>query len=62
MKTPISAFITIFRAALLSRTTLALENAALRQQLTICQRNQKHPRLRIGDRAIWVVLRKLRSG
>jgi hypothetical protein len=37
MKTPISAFITILRAAFLSRTTLALENAALRRQLTIYQ-------------------------
>jgi hypothetical protein len=46
----------------LSRTTLALENAALREQLTIYQRNQKHPRLRIGNRASWVVLRRLWSG
>ena len=43
METMISGFIAVLRAALLSRTTLALENAALRQQLTIYQRNQKHP-------------------
>ena len=33
-----------------SRATLALENLTLRQQLTIYQRNQKHPRLHAGER------------
>ena len=41
--------------------TLALENAALRQQLTIYERDQKHPRLRTGDRVFWVLLRRLWS-
>lgn len=43
------------------RATLALENPASRQQLTIYQRNQKHPRLRTGDRVFWVFLLRLWS-
>jgi len=39
-----------------------LENAALRRQLTIYQGNQKHPRLRVGDRAFGVVLRRFWRG
>ncbi len=46
----LSGLLGFLRAALLIRTRLALENAALRQQLTIYQRNQKHRKLRIGDR------------
>jgi putative transposase len=62
METLLFAILSFIRAALRSRTILALENAALRQQLTIYQRNQKHPRLRIGDRAFWVLLRRAWSG
>lgn len=40
MKTLISALFTFLRAAFLTRTSLALENASLRQQLTIYQRGQ----------------------
>ena len=39
--------------------TLALENAALRQQLTIYPRTQKCLHLRGQDRLLWVVLRRL---
>ncbi len=62
METLLSALLSFVRAALRSRTTLALENAALRQQLTIYQRAQTRIRLRVGDRVFWVVLRKLWSG
>jgi len=55
------ALLALIRAALLSRTRLAIENAALRQQLTICQRGQKRIRLRPEDRVFWVVLRRLWS-
>jgi putative transposase len=58
----ISALIALLRTALRTKATLALENAALRQQLTIYQRAQKRVRLRAGDRAFWVLLRKLWSG
>ena len=61
METLISALITVLRTAFLSRTGLALENAALRQQLTIYQRTQKRGHLRCQDRIFWVVLRKIWS-
>jgi putative transposase len=61
MEALISALITVLRTAFLSRTGLALENAALRQQLTICQRTQKRGHLRCQDRIFWVVLRKIWS-
>ncbi len=62
MNTLILSLISALRSALQTRATLALENLALRQQLAIYQRNQKHPRLRIGDRVFWVVLRRIWSG
>jgi hypothetical protein len=62
MTTQTSAFLVTLRAALLTRTNLALENAALRQQLTIYQKSQKRTRLRIGDRTFGFVPRRLRSG
>ena len=61
MRTLISALIALVRAAFLTRNSLAPENAALRQQLTIYQRNQKHPRLGAGDRVFWVALRRIWS-
>jgi hypothetical protein len=42
--------------------TLALENAALRQQLTVYQRTQRRPRLRSHDRLFWILLRRLWPG
>ncbi len=59
MRTPLSALLDLVRAALMSRATLALENAALRQQLAVFLRAQKRARLSAGDRVFWVVLRKL---
>ena len=59
MGTLLSALLSILRAALLPRAALALENAALRQQLTIYQRTQKRARLGTGDRFFWVLLRRL---
>jgi len=62
METLLFAILSFIRAALRSRTPLALENAALRQQLTIYRRTQTRVRLRAEDRVFWVVLRKLWSG
>jgi len=62
METLLCALLAFLRAALTSRTSLALENAAPRQQLTIYPRDQKHPRLQPGDRIFWVLLRRLWSG
>jgi len=62
MGTLLSARFSFIRAALLAWTSLALENAALRRQLTICRRSQKRAQPRTGDRVFWVVLRRLWSG
>ena len=58
----LSALLRVARAALVPRAALALENAALRQQLTIYQRTQRRTRLRAGDRIFWVILRRLWPG
>jgi hypothetical protein len=62
MRTLIFSLISALRAAWRSRASLILENLALRQQLTIYQRDQRHPRLRPGDRVFWTLLRRLWSG
>jgi putative transposase len=59
MHTLIVALITCVRAALMSRAALALENAALRQQLAVYLRISKRTRLRTNDRVFWVILRRL---
>ena len=59
MRTLISALFAFLRAALMPRTTLALENAALRQQLAICLRTHNQARLRAEGRVFWVALRRL---
>jgi hypothetical protein len=41
---------------------LALENLALRQQLTVYRRTVARPRLRRGDRLFWVPLSRLWRG
>ncbi len=61
MGTLLFALANVLRAAVKTRTTLVLENAALRQQLTIYQRAQKRARLRTGDRVFWVLLHRLWS-
>ncbi len=50
------------RAFLSSRATLVAENMALRHQLGVLQRSGKRPRLRNGDRILWVWLSKLWTG
>ena len=54
----VRAIALILRGFCRSRTTLALENLALRQQLAVLRRSVKRPRLRPGDRAFWVLLRR----
>ncbi len=46
-------------AGLRSRSSLALENIALRHQLEVLQRNAKLPRLKHTDRALWTVLSRV---
>jgi putative transposase len=62
IRTTLSALLALVRAALMPRAGLALENAALRQQLAIYLRAQKRPRLRAEDRAFWIALHRLWSG
>ena len=47
------------RGVLSDKAEVALENLALRQQLSVLQRRAKRPRLRIRDRVFWVWLSKL---
>ena len=56
------AVLTYIRAFFVSRQRLALEAAALRQQLVVFKRKQPRPRLRRMDRLFWTTLRRLHSG
>ena len=46
-------------SGLRARQNLMLENAALRQQLGVLQRQVKRPRLTGSDRLFWVVLQRV---
>ena len=59
MLTLISALLALVRGLLKPKASLALENAALRQQLSVYVRQEKRPRLQPADRAFWLVLRKV---
>ena len=57
------ALLTYFIHALVrSQSGLAIENAALRQQLALFKEKSPKPRLRGADRASWVLLRRFWSG
>src|SRR3989449_10561606 len=56
------ALLGALRAALRTRTDLALENLALRQQLALLSRRSKRPRFGRLDRAFWVWLSNRWSG
>ena len=62
MSTILAAVFALVRSSLMSRAALALENAALRQQLAVLHRARKRPRLRTADRLFWVLLSRLWSG
>jgi hypothetical protein len=49
-------------STLRTRRALALENLALRHQLTVLQRTARRPPLRTADRLLWVLLSRLWSG
>lgn len=55
------AVVAYIRAFFVSRHTLALEVAALRQQLAVFKRKQPRPRLRRADRYFWTTLRRVYS-
>lgn len=56
------AIVAYIHAFLMPRHRLALEAAALRQQLAVFKRKQPRPRLRRADRLFWMALRLLYSG
>jgi putative transposase len=49
----------LLRSLYLPRSTLLLENAALRHQLSVLQRTAKRPRLKQLDRILWVWLSRI---
>ena len=51
--------VTLIRALASDRARLALENAVLRQQLNVLQRNAKRPRITDDDRLFWVLISRL---
>ena len=62
MLTVIKAVLSFLRALVVPKAALALEVAALRQQLGVLQRRSKRPKLTRTDKAFWVLLRKLWGG
>src|SRR5216684_1499955 len=62
MVTLTCAVIAYVRALLVPRHKLALEAAALRQQLAVLKRKQPRPKLHRLDRLFWIALRHLWSG
>jgi hypothetical protein len=57
----VDAFLVMVRAAFVSRTQLAVENLALRQQLAVLRRSVKRPRVRRRDRLFWSWLSRVWS-
>src|SRR5260370_37395390 len=53
------AVVSYLRTFFLSRHKLALEVAALRQQLAVLKRKYPRPRLHRPDRLFWIVLRRI---
>src|SRR6476661_10460674 len=56
------ALVTYIRVFFVPRHKLALEAAALRQQLAVFKRKQPRPRLSRVDRLFWTTLRRVYSG
>ena len=54
--------VVLLRAFLCSRSPLAAENLALRQQLVVLQRTGQRPKLRRRDRILWMWLSRLWRG
>ena len=59
MVTFLLATLAFARAFLMSRHDLAMETAALRQQLAVYKRKQPRPKLSQVDRLFWVVVRRI---
>src|SRR5690606_24020014 len=59
MGTILAFLLAFLRAATRSRVDLAVENAALRQQLAAYRRRRKRPNLKPSDRLVWVLLARI---
>ncbi len=57
----LSGILLTLRSCLRSRRDLVIVNLALRQQLAVLVAKRSRPQLTPGDRAFWVVLRRLWS-
>jgi len=57
-----AAVVDALRSLVRSRIDLAIENAALRQQLAVLKQKRPRPQLQRFDRLFWVLLRHLWSG
>ena len=57
----VDAFLVVVRAAFASRSQLAVENLALRQQLAVLRRSVERPRLHRRDRFFWAWLSRIWS-
>ena len=62
MNTLLGVMLSFLRSTFETRAALALENAALRQQLAVYLRKQKRPQRRAGDRIFWMALSRVWSG
>jgi putative transposase len=59
MGTVLSAMLAYLSAFVISRHQLAMDTAALRQQLAVLKRRQLRPKLNQFDRLFWVILRRI---
>ena len=59
MRLLLALLVWILRATLVTRSSLVLENFALRQQLATYARTQKRPRLKAEERAFSVALSRV---
>ena len=62
MVTALFATLAYVRAFLIARHLLAMEAAALRQQLAVYKRKQPRPKLNRFDHLFWLVVRRIAYG
>ena len=55
----LAQILTLLRSIVAERNKLALENAALRHQLSVLKRSVKRPNIKDSDRIFWIMMRRL---
>ncbi len=58
----ITLLLALINDLLADRSRLALENAALRQQLIVLKRSVKRAKIHDSDRVFWILMRRLLEG